>query len=233
MAVANVDEPQYGGYEYQFVDKVPERCVCSVICHKVLRDARLLVCCGKHICETCLNRWLRSQGKLRQQREKCPHCRQNLTHVKDLSVIQEVNDLKIHCTNGKEGCSWVGALSNLKTHLESEKGCGYVEVHCTNKCNKELKRKVLTDHLIQHCPLRKYKCQYCGQEDTYQTITEEHYGECPDYPLDCPNKCGVRGIKRAEMSQHRSECPLEPVECPFKEAGCQAKLVRIESLTVT
>ena len=122
----------------------------------------------------------------------------------------------------------MGALSNLKTHLESEKGCGFVEVHCTNKCKKQLLRKHLADHLTQHCPLRQYNCQYCGKEDTYQTITEKHYDKCPSYPLDCPNKCVVSGIKQAEMSQHRSTCPLEPVECLFKEAGCQAKLVRRE-----
>ena len=228
MAVAKVtDEPQCGGYEYQFVDKVPERYLCSIVCHKVLRDARLLVCCGNHVCETCLNSWLRSQGRLR--RSLCPHCRQgNFKNVEDLSIRRVIKDLKIRCTNGKAGCTWEGALSDLKTHLEKEKGCGYVVVHCTNQCKKQLKRKDLADHLAQHCPLREYQCQHCGKEDTYQTITEKHYDKCPSYPLDCPNTCGGRGIKLAEMSQHRSTCPLEPVECPFKEAGCQAKLVRRE-----
>ena len=61
---------------------------------------------------------------------------------------------------------------------------------------------------------------------TYQIITEIHYNECPNYPLDCPNQCGTMEIKRAEMDQHRSMCPLESVECPFKEAGCQVKVVR-------
>ena len=216
------DEPQYGGYEYEFVDKVPERCLCSIVCHKVLRDARLLVCCGNHICETCLNRWLRSQGKLRQP--LCPHCREeNFTHVKNLSLRREVDELKIRCTNGKAGCTWEGALSDLKTHLESEKGCDYVEVHCTNKCKKQLKRKDLSAHLTQHCPLRKHKCQHCGKEDTYQTITEKHYDKCPSYPLDCPNTCGGRGIKRAEMSQHRSKCPLELIQCSNK---CEKQLKR-------
>ena len=224
MAVANVDEPQYGGYEYEFVDKVPERLICSIICHKVLRDAHLLVCCGKHICETCLNGWFRSQDRLTCRQQKCPHCRQpNFMHVQNLSVRQEINELKIRCTNVKKGCTWEGALSNLKTHLESEKGCGFVEVPCTNKCKKQLKRKDLTDHLAQHCPLRKYNCQHCGQEDTYQTITEKHYGKCPSYPLDCPNTCGERGIKRAEMTQHRSICPLELIKCSNK---CSKQLKR-------
>ena len=224
MAVANVTD---GGCTFRFADRVPERCICSVACHKVLRNARLLVCCGNHICETCLNHWLRTQGKLK----KCPNCRrEKFTHVEDLSIRREISNLKIRCTNGEEGCTWVGTMSNckLKTHLATENGCGFIEVHCTNKCKKQLKRQDLTDHLAQHCPLRQCKCQHCGKEDTYQIITKKHCDECPSYPLDCPNECGVRGIKRAEVDQHRNECPLEPVECPFKEAGCQARLVRNE-----
>ena len=144
-------------------------------------------------------------------------------HVDNLAIRREINELKIRCTNGEEGCTWVDALGSLKAHLESEKGCGYVEVHCTNKCKKQLKRKDLTWHLAQHCPLRKYQCRHCGARDTYQTITEKHYDKCPNYPLDCPNMCGGRGIKRAEMSQHRSECPLELVECSNK---CKKQLLR-------
>ena len=223
MAIAVApDQPQFGGYEYEFIEKVPEKYTCSSICTKVLRDPHLTACCGQHFCETCLQHWFRKQG-----REVCPHCREeNSNHFLDKPVKREIDGLKIHCSNRKTGCSWVGALSSLKPHLESEKGCGYVEVSCSKNCNKQLKRKDLTKHLTQHCPLRKYKCQHCGEEDTYQTITEKHYDECPSYPLDCPNKCGVRGIMRSKMGQHRSKCPLEPVNCPFQETGCQATLLR-------
>ena len=223
MAIAAVlDQPQFGGYEYEFIEKVPEKYTCSTICTKVLRDPHLTACCGQHFCETCLQYWFRKQG-----REVCPHCREeNFNHFLDKPVKREIDGFKIHCSNRKTGCSWVGALSSVKPHLESEKGCGYVEVSCSKNCNKQLKRKDLTKHLTQHCPLRKYKCRYCGKEDTYQTITEKHYDKCPNYPLDCPNKCGVGGIKRAEMNQHQSQCPLEPVNCPFQETGCQATLLR-------
>ena len=223
MAIAAApDQPQFGGYEYEFIGKVPEKYTCSSICTKVLRDPHLTACCGQHFCETCLQHWFRKQG-----REVCPHCREeNFNHFLDKPVKREIDGFKIHCTNRKTGCSWVGALSSLKPHLESEEGCGYVDVSCSKNCSKQLQRKDLADHLTQHCPLRKYKCQHCGKEDTYQTITEEHYDKCPNYPLDCPNKCGVGGIKRAEMDQHRSQCPLEPVNCPFQETGCQATLLR-------
>ena len=307
MAVAERlhDQAQYGGYAYEFFKVVPEKYMCSTICTKVLRDPHLTACCGQHFCESCLHHWF-----LRQGREVCPHCREeNFNHFLDKPVKREINQLAIRCTNYGVGCVWVGELITLKSHLESEKGCGYVEVDCTNKCKerpkrkdvakhltrycplrkgscpycgetgtyqaiterhfgrcpnypldcpnncsaskikraemdqhrrrcplesvicpnmceKQLKRKELVIHFTNYCPLRKYKCRYCGKEDTYQTITEKHYDECPSYPLDCPKMCGARGIKRAKMGQHRSKCPLEPVECPFQEAGCQVKLVR-------
>ena len=224
-------EPQYGGYDYDFVEEVPEQLVCSAVCTKVLRDPHLTACCGQHFCNSCLQHWFKRQGK-----QVCPHCREeNFTHIPDKPVKRKIDQLKIRCTNHKAGCDWVGELNTLQSHLDSNSGCGYVEVSCTNKCKMSLhylpmivkmKRKDLANHLAQQCPLRKYKCQHCGKEDTYQTITETHYNKCPKYPLDCPNKCGTRGIKRAEMDQHRSTCPLESVECPFKEAGCQEKVVR-------
>ena len=119
-----------------------------------------------------------------------------------------------------------GELSSLQTHLDSDKGCGYVEV--MHKCGTMIKRKELKAHLEQQCPLRKIQCQYCHYEGTYQTITSKHYDECPHYPLPCPNECGTLGIQRADMDNHRSICKLEPVECPFHEAGCKDNVVREE-----
>ena len=218
---------QYGGYDYDFVEEVPEQLVCSTICTKVLCDPHLTACCGQHFCNSCLEHWFKRQGK-----QVCPHCRkEDFTHIPDKPVKRRIDQLKVRCTNHKAGCEWVGELSTVQTHLDS--GCGDVEVSCTNKCRKgrgriTLKRKDLARHLEQQCPLRRYQCKHCGKEDTYHTITTTHYNECPNYPLDCPNKCGTMGIKRAEMDQHRSKCPLEPVECPFKETGCQVKVVRKE-----
>ena len=222
MAVGNIPVlPQSGGYEYKFlVDEVPERFIC-LVCTKVLRDPHLTEVCGQHFCETCLQQWFRKQG-----REVCPHCRsegKKFVHITNRALKREIDDLKIYCTNHKVGCKWVGELCTLKTHLESEKGCDYIEVNCTNKCKAHVKRKDLADHLTQHCPLRKYKCQHCGEENTYQIITERHYGMCPNYPLDCPNGCGARKMKQAEMRQHRHICPQELVECP-NSCKCTAEI---------
>ena len=159
--------------------------------------------------------------------------------------------MKIRCINRGEGCEWTGELGTLKTHLESERGCGFVEVECPNKCqtvkkldNRFLMRNDLVKHLTDYCYLRPYQCMFCGFKDTYEAITGKRYGfllplfcnptnpyfghqaKCPEAPLPCPNECGSSGIKRKDMEKHRSKCPQEPVECPFAEAGCKSVLRR-------
>ena len=223
MAVANIpDQAQYGGYDLTFTKPVPDRFNCN-ICTKVLHDPHLTACCGQHFCESCLDHWFK------KQKTTCPLCREkNFNHFLNKALKREIDDLEIRCTKQGLGCQWVGELRTLQTHLDSDKGCGYVEVQCSNKCGAKMKRKELKAHLERQCPLRKIQCQYCHYEDTYLTITSKHYGECPHYPLPCPNKCGTTGIRRADMDNHRSRCELEPMECPFREAGCRDKVMRKE-----
>ena len=56
MAIATPTE--YGGYEYKFVNTVPDRCICN-ICHLPSRDAYMTgQCCeGQTICKSCLDQW--------------------------------------------------------------------------------------------------------------------------------------------------------------------------------
>ena len=131
-------------------------------------------------------------------------------------------------------------------------------VVCPNKCKEfcddvnvdvlhrtsMIRRRDLTVHLTQSCYLRPYQCKFCGHQDTYEAITGDglylrfrpneddyfgHQAECPEAPLTCPNKCGVKRIKRKDMESHHSQCPQEPVECPFAEAGCKV-IVRRQQL---
>ena len=141
--------------------------------------------------------------------------------------IREVNELKIRCTNHREGCGWVGELGGLKSHLDSNEGCGYEQVPCTNKeCREEVRRKDLHNHEQEKCNYRCFMCEFCGHKDNYKAITGHHYSECPEYPLACPNRCGVTGIRRRAMPDHHNSCPLEPLDCPFKNSGCTEKIAR-------
>ena len=234
MAVASA--PEYGGYDYKFSGRVPERFMCNNICTKVLREPHLTVCCGQHFCDSCLKNWFKKQGK-----KSCPHCREDkdFNHFLNKALKREIDELKIHCTHHKDGCQWIGELGNLQTHLDSESGCGYVEVECTNKCRvahevRKFQRKGLQDHLANECTRRRYKCEYCGHEAMYKDITGKgyrrthysHYNTCYKYPLDCPNKCGEKPIQRKDMYAHRNKCLKEPVKCPFKVEGCKTRVVR-------
>ncbi len=229
---------KYGGYVHDFVREVPDKFVCT-ICTKVLRDPHLTGCCGQHYCESCLTHWFK-----KHKAKSCPHCREEkFARLLNKALKREINQLKVYCTFHKEGCTWEGELGDLQAHLSSDKGCSYVELDCPNECmlssflETRFRRMDLEKHLKSECSLRKYKCEHCGHEDTYEAITREvvcgfaysptcHYDSCPEKPLDCSNMCGTVTIKRKDMTTHREQCPLEPAQCPFQEAGCETRLVR-------
>ena len=112
----------------------------------------------------------------------------------------------------------------LKGHLDAKDGCGYVMVACPNACKNSQKvmRKDLQHHLKVECEERPYQCEHCSEKGTFNQITRQHYKCCPDFPLDCPNKCGVVQIKRSTVDMHRKKCPLEKVCCPFEKVGCRS-----------
>ena len=224
MAIANVpDETEFGGYDFQFTGSVPRRLYCNV-CTRVLRDPHLTECCGQHFCDSCLEHWFKAQKKT-----TCPQCCQKkFKHMLNKGLQREVDELEIRCTKQRVGCPWVGELSSLQAHLDSDEGCEYADVQCSNKCGAMMMRRELEAHLAQQCPRRKIKCQYCCHKDTYLAITTQHCNECPYYPLPCPNKCGMTAIRRVAMANHRSRCELEPVKCLFHEAGCTVQILRRE-----
>ena len=249
MARAMARSTVCGGYEYEFVEAIADKYNCG-ICMKVLRDAQLTVCCGHHYCETCLEQWLTS--KTHEGKKTCPHCRkENFQSFPNKEKIREINEFKIRCSHRGKGCEWVGELGALKEHLESDKGCGYVVVRCTSgaykrisiwalqqmTCGVAMERCNLANHQNKECVYRQCRCQYCGYTDTYDAIAgsgkirnscsnigspNNHLSECTDYPLDCPNECGEKNIKRKNMKRHQESCPLEPLDCPFKHVGCTA-----------
>ncbi len=241
MAVANKSVLPYGGYDNDFVETVPDRLICSTVCTKVLRDPHLTSCCGQHVCESCLNYWF---GK--HHEKSCPHCRARggaFNHFLDKKLKREILELKIQCIHKTKGCEWKGELQNLDNHINSNSGCGFVEVECPNGpkyptflfdfitiidiplCPKII-RKDLNEHMNIKCDLRSVICTHCNEKQQYFYLLEDHYKVCTQYPLPCPNKCGTINIPRKDLHTHRSKCPLEPVTCPFAEAGCTVELVR-------
>ena len=119
----------------------------------------------------------------------------------------------------------MGELGNVESHQNGV--CGYQLVQCGNKCGAEIERRDVEKHEEDHCELRMYECPYClFHQDTYRKVTSEHFKECDSFPLDCPNYCGEKGIRRGDMSSHLCACPEEVVPCRYQSLGCSVRLLR-------
>ena len=221
MAIATPTE--YGGYEYKFVNPVPDRCVCN-ICHLPSRDAYMTgQCCeGQTICKSCLDQWQKAAGNM-----KCPVCREeNVGFSQNYHLKREIKSLHIYCTNKEKGCEWQGELNNINNHLGNSDGCQFEEEKCSNECGKMIQRRYLTSHVKTECPRRKVNCQYCHDTGEHQFIEGQHKEECPKLPLPCPNKCEVGSVPREDMEAHKKECPLEMIQCEYYSVGCEVRMAR-------
>ena len=133
----------------------------------------------------------------------CPTCRKDLQgkYFLDTLAIRNINHLEIYCENKKRGCTWSGELQLVEKHLKVE--CSIME---------------------------ETKCMYCGQFGSYAYISSDHWEECPDLTIDCPNSgCGVKP-KRKSLEAHRQQCPKEMVCCEYADLGCEHVCLREESL---
>ena len=210
----------YGGYEYNFVEPLHNRCICN-ICQYPSRDAYMTgQCCqGQTVCKSCLDHWQATKTSM------CPVCcaEGSIVTYPNYPVDREVRSSHIYCTNKCRGCDWEGEVNDINSHLASNDGCQYVKMKCPNGCGKILQRLSLVTHLNTKCPYRKVSCQYCGVTGKHHFIEGQHMEECPRFPLPCPNNCAIGTVPRIEMERHMGECPLEEVSC---SNNCQTKVKR-------
>ena len=63
---------------------------------------------------------------------------------------------------------------------------------------------------------------------TFETLTTQHYKECPDWPARCPNGCSSSlTLTRSTIDNHCSrECPEAFVPCRFASMGCNVRVKR-------
>ena len=195
-----------GGYDYQYVDPLPDRLVCKV-CLLPSRDPHLSVCCGHTFCKDCA-------GATWNVIKACPMCRdKRFPVVRNKQTDRDIKSLRVVCTNKERGCEWQGELNDIDIHLGNSDGCQFQEVKCSNKCGKILLQKFLTDHLKHQCLRRKVGCFYCHAIGEYQFIKGKHGEKCPKLPIPCPNKCDVGSVPREDMKKHVEVCPLQDVIC--------------------
>ena len=211
----------YKEVEYTFVDTVPEDLVCP-ICHELLDEAQQTPC-GHLFCKKCLEKVKKYSISLVQE---CSVCKSKYTKAPcdDPYNERRVKSLAVKCPNPP--CPWIGSLTEVGKHITSDSGCQYVKVKCPKECGEETTRGRLILHQRNSCPFRAHHCQFCNKEDTYRNITTKHYEICEQFPLPCPNKCGIQQIPKKEIEHHLAECPEQIVKCPYVEMGCHDTVAR-------
>lgn len=211
------------GYDCSFVRLLPSdlQSECS-ICLYVLREPYLVGCCGYRFCRTCI------EPIQNQPRRKCPLCnQQNFSSLPDKQLERILNDKLVYCANKSGGCSWNGRLAELETHLNppaKKGGCLLAKVQCYH-CKELVLRSSIRTH-AQKC--KKVTCSHCKTYEDMASKMEKHYGECPMYPVACPNSCGSEPFRKNITKHVADSCPLTLLECPYSYAGCDVKVTRRE-----
>jgi len=129
-----------GGYDAEFVDELPDYFKC-IICHLALKQPVLFVDCGHRVCASCF-RQMKEFAQQTSTNLLCPHDRTLIDANKvfeDKGIMRPILDFKVRCGHTGEGCTWVGELRDLQSHLDSD--CSYVIID-TKKVLRDLVRKV-------------------------------------------------------------------------------------------
>lgn len=192
--------------------------VCQ-ICGGLLDDPQQVICCGHDVCKSCLGSWL-------ERNNTCPFCRKpKPEYFPDMRNDRAVKNLRGKCPFVAQGCNWEGELRNLPVHL---KDCVRGIVKC-RRCGSKVSKGDLDEHNSNSCPKRPSRCQYCGEEGTYERIHGEHIDEhCPRYPILCPNMCDATAFPRLELERHQRRCPLQYIPCKYADLGCTDNVIRCE-----
>ena len=187
-------EGGYGGYDYEFVNKLDSKYYC-LVCQNVLREPMLTDCCGIHYCQSCLQQCNRSYIT------QCPHCRkQNYHKMLDKQLEREIRELQIYCVNrSRKNCLWEGEVSKLSEHLSSS--CPQRESvncceKCPNGCGKLIKSREIETHR-EICPLQEVTCMLNGPNINNEVVT-----------------CG-QTLLRTELPSHEKICIFRTFECKF------------------
>ena len=216
------------GYDCQFIGDIPKDGQCPG-CRLVYRYPHQTKCCGKRICEGCV------EG-LKASSKPCPFPSCNAAKIlsfPDKACVQSLGKYKVNCPNRSEGCKWEGVLAKLAFHLNLEpstdkqvnKVCLLSKKECCF-CFKLFEYRFMKTHQSRECPKRPHECAYCHYKASFEEVTHQHSNKCPSAPVTCPNNC-EHAVLRCELEHHRNhDCPLEIQQCEFRAVGCQVELPR-------
>ena len=177
------------------------------------------MCCKNNFCAD----HVKNSSSILTQKQ-CPICySEKFEAFPDAQADEKIQALMVYCPNKDAGCSWVGEVSQVKEHCNSDQlGCLYQEMKCPSECGILLQRKDVENHLIVDCPCY---CQYCNTTGDERMIAERHKEICQKFTTQCPNGCGVATF-RENINEHRKVCPLEEIKCEYHSLGCKSIMLR-------
>ena len=177
------------------------------------------MCCKNNFCEDHIKN---SSSIL--TKKQCPICySEKFEAFRDAQADEKIQALMVYCPNKDAGCSWVGEVSQVNEHCNSDQlGCLYQEIKCPSKCGISLQQKNVENHLMVDCPCY---CQYCNTTGDERMIAERHKEICQKFTTQCPNGCGVATFWE-NINEHRKVCPLEDIKCEYHSLGCKSIMLR-------
>ena len=136
------------GYDCEFISEVPDDYKCP-ICKCVFRDPHRVSCCEEEYCKECIEQVITDD-------KPCPNpkcgCNDYISTSEAMRTRRQVDQLRCHCSNRREGCEWKGELQELNDHLNENptnenqlNGCDFTPVHC-RWCQEILPRNEIGEH---------------------------------------------------------------------------------------
>lgn len=173
-------------------------------------------------------KWTGKLQNLKVHQDKCSHSERDCPNRCGLRLrtMNLADHLEYECLKRRVTCDFCSKDFTGEQMDEHDGCCPMESIHCENKCGAKMLRKYLNRHMTGDCPKRATKCSHCGKDFNYD-ILQTHYGNCPRYPIGCPNRCDVTKIAREDLETHLKEnCKSALMSCPFKDAGCKHKCPR-------
>ena len=208
LILVQTGKGKFGGYKQELLvntlsEVEIEFYVCTQ-CKGVMRNACQMGEEQIPVCETCVGKKVGSQPMMKARKN--------------------IPELKIDCPLATRGCKWNATLSEVSQHLDV---CQEFLIKCKYDCGVIIRRCELNNHCNNECVNREVSCEHCRSMIVYKELNQ-HFKECPEFPLLCPNNCAT-SLKRKQIDSHiETDCPNTVVECRYERFGCKQVVKRCE-----
>ncbi|GAA5857703.1 hypothetical protein JCM8547_004336 [Rhodosporidiobolus lusitaniae] len=202
----------------RFTEDLPDHLTCPV-CFEAASDP-YTVCGAEHsFCRDCVVELYHSTQP--PAAPTCPTCRLPFQPKPSILLKRALDEYKVGCQWDKEGCTWIGSLSDAKRHEEQE--CDHRPVKC-NLCSASHKHcKAATHHAV--CPNVSLACPRGGKDcggiagnGLYLRRNEVgHAARCGEFI--CHYGCGTRTTSCNLPSHERFCLTMQQLQANYQQAN--------------